>query len=308
MNPKQLKRVVIVLAVVVAFWILAELLGGGANDMETAFVLPALEMSEIDAVTIVRPSGTNALEKVGDSTWTVNGYPADEGSIQDLFAGLSDSSEAELVATGAALHGRMGVDSAEGIFLTLENDGEELATVVFGKRGSAYNTRYVRHEGEEYVYQYSGQLAGVVDRGETDWRDKTIVSIEPDSVGRVVARRSEGGYTLTRGDDSWVIGGGAPADSAAVHRMLNQYNSLQASGFASPAQVDSTDFNRPDRTVTLFGLEGETLASLALDSTAAAYWLRVESDSVIYRILQWKANQMIPVDSTLRAGSGDGNR
>lgn len=302
MNPTQLKRVVIVLAVVVALWILAELLGGGPDDTETALILPAVEMSQVDAVTIVRPSGTNALEKVGDSTWTVNGYPADESSIQDLFAGLSDSSEAELVATGAALHGRMGVDSTEGIFLTLENEGEELATVVFGKRGSAYNTRYVRREGEDYVYQYSGQLAGVVDRDETGWRDKTIVSIEPDSVGRVVARRSEGGYTLTRRDNNWVIGS-APADSAAVHRMLNQYNSLQASGFASPAQVDSTDFNRPDRTVTLFGLEGETLASMAMDSTAAAYWLRVESDSVTYRILQWKANQMIPVDSTLRAGN-----
>jgi hypothetical protein len=147
-------------------------------------------------------------------------------------------------------------------------------------------------------------LAGAVDRSETDWRDKDILSIEPDSVGRVVARRSEGGYTLSRGEDGWLIGGGDATDSAAVHRMLSQYNSLQASGFATAEQVDSTDFTRPDRTVTLYGLDGENLAALAFDSTNAAYWLKVESDSVIYRILQWKANQMIPVDSTLRADEG----
>jgi hypothetical protein len=198
----------------------------------------------------------------------------------------------------------MEVDSAQGIFVRFENEGETLASVIFGKQGRAYNSRYVRLEGEDFVYQFTGQLASSVNRNETDWRDKDILSIEPDSVGRVVARRSEGGYTLSRGEAGWLIGRGEATDSAAVHRMLNQYNSLQASGFATEAQADSTDFSRPDRTVTLFGLEGETLASLAFDSTNAAYWLRVESDSVIYRILQWKANQMIPVDSTLRADEG----
>jgi uncharacterized protein YkuJ len=306
MNPTQLKRVVIVLAVVIVFWLLAELLGGGPDDSETAFVLPALQMSEVDAVTITRPAGTNALVRVADSTWTVNGYAAEQSQIEGLFEGLSEAVEAELVATGSAVHGRMEIDSAQGSFVRFENDGETLASVVFGKQGRAYNSRYVRLEGEDFVYQFTGQLASAVNRNETDWRDKDILSIEPDSVGRVVARRSEGGYTLSRDEAGWLIGRGEATDSAAVHRMINQYNSLQASGFATEEQVDSTDFSRPDRTVTLFGLEGETLASLAFDSTNAAYWLRVESDSTIYRILQWKANQMIPVDSTLRANEDEG--
>ncbi len=304
MNPTQLKRFFIVLAVVVVFWILAEVLGGRHDDSETAFVLPALQMSEVDAVTIRRPTGTNSLVRVGDSTWAVNGYPAAEDQVQDLFTDLEESIEAELVATGAAVHGRMEIDSAQGIFVQFEKDGEVLASVVFGKRGRAYNSRYVRIDGQDHVYQFTGQLTGAVDRNETDWRDKRILSIEPDSVGRVEARRSEGAYTLIRGDNGWVIGRGGETDSAAVHRMLTQYNSLEASGFVTPAQVDSTDFTRPDRTVTLYGLGDETLASLAFDSTSAAYWVKVESDSVIYRILQWKANQMIPVDSTLRASEG----
>ena len=306
MNPTQLKRVFIVLAVVFVFWILAEVLGGGPDDSETAFVLPALQMSEVDAITITRPAGTNLLERVSDSTWTVNGYTAAEGQVQDLFDGLAESVEAELVATGSSVHGRMEIDSAQGIFMRFENEGETLASVVFGKRGRAYNSRYVRLEGDDVVYQFTGQLAGAVDRAESDWRDKSILSIEPDSVGRVGARRSEGAYTLNRGEDGWLIGRGETTDSAAVHRMLNQYNALQASGFASAAQVDSADFTRPDRTVTLFDLDGNNIASLAFDSTSAAYWLKVDADSVIYRILQWKANQMIPVDSTLRASEGEG--
>jgi hypothetical protein len=226
--------------------------------------------------------------------------------MRDLFDGLKESHKAELVATGSAVHGRMGIDSTEGTFVKFGSGAEPLASVVFGKRGSAYNTRYVRLEGQDYVYLYSGELVGMLDRSETDWRDKNILSIEPDSVGRVEVHRGEGDYTLNREGGGWMIGRGEPADSAAVHRMLNQYNSLQASGFATGAQMDSVDFTRPDRTVSLFGLQGDTLASMVFDSTNAAYWLRVASDSIVYRVLQWKANQMIPVDSTLRVrGEGD---
>ncbi len=305
MNPKQLKRVVIALAVAIVFWVLAELLGGSRDDSETAFVLPALQMSELDAIAIERPAGAIALFRVGDSTWTVNGHRAAEDKMRDLFAGLTESSEAELIANGSTVHRRMGVDSTEGIFVRFENGGEQLASVVFGKQGRAYGTRYVRLEGQDFVYQYSGELTNIVDRSEDDWRDKTILHITPDEVGRVVARRSEGGYTLNREDDGWVIGRGGAADSAAVHRMLNQYTSLEASGFATEAQIDSVNFSRPDRSITLMGFQGDTLASMALDSTASAYWVQVASDSIIYRILQWKANQMIPVDSTLRADEGE---
>ena len=304
MNPKQLKQVFIVLAVVVVLWVLAELLGGSRDDSENAFVLPALQMSEVDAITITRPSGAVSLHRVGDSTWTVNGFRAAESTVQDFFTGLVESSEAELIATGSTVHGRMGIDSVEGIFVRIENGGEQLASVVFGKQGRAYSTRYVRLEGQDYVYQYSGQLANAVDRSADDWRDKTILDITPDSIGRVVAQRSDRDYTLNRQNDGWVIGRGGAADSAAVHRMLTQYMSLQASGFATEAQIDSVDFSRPERSITLLGLQGDTLASMALDSTSSAYWVQVASDSIVYRLLQWKVNQMIPADSTLRASEG----
>jgi hypothetical protein len=304
MNPKQLKRVVIVLAVAVVFWLVAELLGGSHDDSETALVLPALQMSDVDAITIQRPEGTVALARVGESSWTVNGYRVAEDMVQDLFAGLVEASEAELVATGSTVHRRMGIDSTAGTFMRFENGGEQIAAVVFGKQGSAYSTRYVRLDGQDFVYRYSGQLTAVVDRNEDAWRDKTILDIAADSVGRVVARRSEGGYTLNRAENGWVIGRGGAADSAAVQRMLTQYSSLQASGFATGEQVDSVDFTRPDRSITLLGLQGDTLAAMAFDSTASAYWVQVASDSIIYRVLQWKANQMVPVDSTLRAQDG----
>lgn len=301
MNPKQLKRILLVLGVAVVLWIVAELLGGKTNDMETAFVLPALQLSAVDEVTLTKPSVTLTLRRVEDTVWTVNGHAASFNEVDELFSALADSSRAEMVATGATVHGRMGVDSAQGIFVRFMAGEEVLASVVFGKRGRAYNTRYVRLDGEDFVYQYSGPLAGLVDQNEDDWRNKNIVSIEPDSVGSIVANRGSNRFSLVRGEEGWLLGQNEATDSASVARLLNQYRSLSASGFASEEEADSVEFDRPDARVTLLGIEGDTLTSLVFDSTDAAFWVREEAGGITYRILTWKMNQLFPADSTLRA-------
>lgn len=82
--------------------------------------------------------------------------------------------------------------------------------------------------------------------------------------------------------------------------MLGQYSPLDASGFATEQQVDSVDFEPPDRSVTMLGQSGDTLAAIVFDSTAAAFWARMSPEGTVYRLLQWKVNQMVPADSTLR--------
>ncbi len=299
MNPSQLKRIAIGLAVVVFFWGMAEILGGGSDDTEMAFVLPALRAADVDLVTIVRSSDTAVLARSGDD-WTVNGHKASLGAVEELFEALADSIEAELIAISALSHKRMGVDSAAGKYLLFERDRDTLAAVVFGKRGRAFNSSYVRRAGQDFVYQYTGSLTRLMDRTVDDWRDKHVVSVEPDSVGRVAVQRGGRSYTLVRRGDTWRLDRGAQADSAAVRRMLAQYRSLEANGFATAEQVDSADFEQPDYSVTLVGLQGDTLAALLFDSTSAAFWVRAVSGGTVYRILRWKVNQMVPTDSTLR--------
>jgi len=301
MNPKQLKRVAIALVTVLVLWGLSEILRGGRDEAETTEVLPAFTVETVNGVTIAQTSDTVILERSGD-TWTVNGFDVAPSNIEQLFTALSEPSEAELVATNETTHGRLGVDTA-GIRLTVNSADGSLASVVFGKRGRQYNTRFVREEGEVRVFRYAGGLTEMVERDVDWWRDKRVVDIVPDSVHRVAVSRGPERYTLTHADSAWQIGNAA-ADSAAVRRLLDQYAGLEASGFASAAQADSADFTRPDRSVTLFDGAGDTLASLVLDSTSTAFWTRHASGGTIYRILQWKANQMIPAESTLVAEGG----
>jgi hypothetical protein len=237
----------------------------------------------------------------------VNGFEADQDAVNELFEAVSDSVEGELVATSAVVHGRMGLDSASGIRVSFIRDDQPLAAVVFGNTGRGYPSRYVRRDGSNFVFNYEGELANLVARPADAWRNKRILDVSPDSVARVTVQRGAEGYSLMREGSEWRFGTGAPADSAAVQRMLLRYRTLDATGFASNAQADSIDFDPPDRRVTLFNLRGDTLASVMFDSTNAGYWVQQASGGHIYRIVAWRADQMMPADSTLRPSTGEGD-
>ena len=299
MNPKQLKSVAIILGVVLVLWLTAELLGGGRDDVETAFVLPPLQETDVDSIVFASASDTIALARSG-SGWLVNGYEASPDEVSAFFNALADSSEAELISTSALLLARMGVDTAAGTSMKLVNGAEVVAAVVFGKAGRQYDTRYVRRDSSNFVYLYTGGLSRFVQRGVDDWRNERMLDIEAASLGAVSVRRGRESYTLVQRDSVWRYSTGAAADSAAVRRMLDQYSPLDASGFATEQQADSADFERPDRSVTMLSQSGDTLAALVFDSTAAAFWVQMSPGGTVYRLLQWKVNQMTPADSTLR--------
>jgi hypothetical protein len=298
MTPTQLRRAVLALVIVVFLWGASKILGRGGDDPEIEVVLPALSAVDVDTVTIIGPADTIVLSKRG-TDWTVNGYAASPDAVDRLFTALGDSSSARLVATSDVLHTRMGVDLAAGKRVRFVRGQRTLAAIIIGKPGQGYNSTFVRRDGENPVYQYTGEFTRLINQQLDDWRDKQVADVEPDSVGTVVVSRSRRGYTLSRAAGEWRVGS-VPADSAAVRRLLNQYHPLAATGFPTAAQLDSVEFDRPDLEIALLDLRGDTLVALALDSTTAAYWLRRRSDGTVFRVLQWKVNQLAPADSTLR--------
>ncbi|MEE8250810.1 MAG: DUF4340 domain-containing protein [Gemmatimonadales bacterium] len=304
MNTAQLKRIVVVFVVVLLLWGTLEIVGKARDERETVSLLPAIERNDLDLVRIERESDTVELRLSADS-WTVNGYAASSDAVRELFDAVLEPVDGELIATGAGVHVRMGVDSVTGKRLEFRSGEQLVAGVIFGKRGRGFNTSYVRPVDELSVYQYNGRLTSLVDRRIEDWRDKVIVQVEADSVGRVAVRRGRERFSVERVDGGWRLNSTEEADSAAVARMLERYGSVTASGFPTEAQADSVDFRRPDRAITLLGLTGDTLAALLLDSTQAGFWVRHASGGTVYKILQWAADQLVPADSTLtRAVSG----
>lgn len=302
MSAKTLIRVAFALGVVLILWAAAELVTGRGDEIETGVVIEPFSRGAVEAIEFLSADDTVKLHRTPDG-WTVNGFDAAQSEVESLFEALAEAGEGELVARSPSSHARMGVVDSAGVRLSVGSGEETLADVIVGKRGRAYQTRYVRREGDDRVFLVKGRLAGLVERQVTDWRDKLIVDVQPDSVARLTVTRGSRRFTLVRADSLWNFENGGPTDSSRVRRTLEAYKGLSASGgsvFATPEQIDSIDFAHPDRRTVLETAGGDTLAHLVFDSTSTGFWVRHDSRGTVYHLLTWKVNDLTPTDSVLR--------
>ena len=304
MTPKQLARLALVLGALLLLWGAASLARRGSRGPSDSdqFTIPAAARDSADTVIITRPADTTRLVR-GDSTnWMVNGHPASQTAIKELFTALADTARrTELVAGRAASHSALGVDSAKGARIRIVRGDSTMADLVQGNRGPSLDGGYFRTAGDSAVYLVGGNLAQVLERSQDEWRDRRIAEAAADSVARIEISRGKRSYAVRRDGAAWVLAPDGPADSAAVAALLADYGRVEAAGFATRAQGDSARFARPDRRAALLRADGTPLVTLAFDSTANGFWVQAGGDSTVYRVDTWFADRLAPADSALRA-------
>jgi hypothetical protein len=305
MTRTQLIRAAAVLSAALVVWGVVELLTRGIGDeTKVAELTPGVNAQLVESVTIA-PAGTGEeairIERQG-AGWLVNGYAASTEAVDGFLTELAKPLTGELVARSASSHARMGVDSANGRLVSVRQGGATVAALVVSREGRSWETVFARPEQKNEVYLVRGSVASMFGRKLADWRDKRIVAVEPDSIGRVEIERGRSRTVLTRGDSAWSFADGQRADSGAVARLVGEFRALVAQGdaFASPAQGDSIDFSRPERRVTLSARDGRPLAAIVLDSTASGFWVRRDDRETVYWLYSWKANDLTPADSVLQ--------
>jgi hypothetical protein len=264
------------------------------------FRLPASTATSVDTVRILRPSDSVILSR-HDSSWTVNGHPASRSAVTELFTALADTAgRPELVAQRPASHAGLGVDSTGGTRVRLLRGDSLVGEFIAGHRNTDLDGGYFRLAGQPDVYLVRGGLAGLLDRGPDEWRDRRIASVPVDSIAAIQVQRGSRGYRLAKGEKGWTLAPGGAADTAAASRMRQAFGEIDATGFASGAQADSARFDRPDRRVALLRADGTPLLRLAFDSTAQGFWVRADGNPTVYRMDEWAVDRLAPADSTLR--------
>ncbi|MBA3894189.1 MAG: DUF4340 domain-containing protein [Gemmatimonadales bacterium] len=304
MTSAQLARLAMVLGALLLLWGAASLASRGARGPSGSdrFAIPTAPADSVDSVIVTRPADTTRLTRRDSATWMVNGHPASRLAVQELFSALADTSRrTELVAARPGSHAGLGVDSAKGATIRIVRGGSTLAKLVQGNRGPGLDGGYFRAAEDSAVYLVGGSLAQVLEREPDEWRDRHIAGTAADSVARIEIARGKRSYAVRRDGTSWVLAPGGRADSAAVGALLGGYRRVEAAGFATKPQAEGANFTRPDRRAALLRADGTPLLSLAFDSTVNGFWVRSGTDSTVYRIDTWLADQLTPTDSALKA-------
>jgi hypothetical protein len=300
MNEGTIKRLATVLVVVVIAWAALAGVGHLRADKATRFSLPHVDSAAVDTIVIARHGDSATLVRNAHG-WTMNGHPTDSARLHDLLAGFVDTTDwGELVAESPSSYARLGVDADSGRRVRIVARGKSPVIFTSGKRTTDWSGLYVRTGNDSSVYALHSSLLGeALTRSADDWRDKRIARVQPDSVAGADIERGARGVTLKRNGGKWSLGGG-PADSSAVARMLELYQSFDAMGFATDAQADSVRKAKQLARVRLRSKSGSALLAVTFDSLPSGAWVRADSGGPVYKIDAYQLAQLAPPESTFK--------
>lgn len=308
MSERGLRILLAILAVLVAGWIIAEVVTRDrAEAPSEPLALASAAEASLDSVIVMSGTDTVRLRAAGDS-WMVNGKEAERDAGTSLAEALESARIGQLVSRNPENHERLGVAADQGHQAGFYAGGAERLSIILGERAGNFDAGYVRRTGEAEVYELRGTLISLIRRDPDAWRNREILSVERENVTRVeLAIRDStraDTFALVRDSATWRLEPeGLEARSDAISSMLGQLAQLRAIGFAADSIVEELSWESPTARVTVYGPDpSAALAELwFLDREETGYFVRRADGSVVFTISQFTGDQVLPAREDLVA-------
>ncbi|MCH1570476.1 MAG: DUF4340 domain-containing protein [Longimicrobiales bacterium] len=303
MTERVLKQLVGAFAVMVAIWVLTNLVEPGSGSIEApgevTGLFDGLGTGELESASFVYRGEEVALTREPGG-WQVNGYPADPVMIARFSDALRDLQVGDLTASNPANHARMGVSVDSAVAVTMTAHGTD-RTFLLGHAGRQFGSAYLRLPDRDDVYLLDADLRGHATRSEDAWRDRSMAAVDTTTVHAIEVAGTAAGYTLLRRDSTWVLSSGGDADTDAVQGILSELANLMATGFLS--EGDSIA-NLPEATVTIArSADGEALATVTLGEGEGDRWARTALEDFLYSVSSFRADRLAPSRANVTPGS-----
>jgi len=304
-SENGLKALVGIIAVLIVIWATVTYLprGGGVGGAPPSEALAGffqgVTPESVTSVQFREPGGgaSVTLER-GEGSWTVNGFRADSATVARFWEAVGEAKVADLVGSNPDNHPRLGV-TADSAWTVEVHQAQGTRSLLVGKSGTRYGTAYVRLPDQAEVYLLEGGLRPTLTRALDDWRSKRIARVDTSAVQQIELDRGGARYTLQRADSTWVMADGSEADGTTVRDLLSELARMDASGFYGAQD------SLPLLAGTLRALDrtGQPLFYMEIGSGEGDRWVRVEGDSILYRVASWRASRILPA---LGSSAGEG--
>ena len=289
--------------------------------------LPSVALSEADAATLTKlvlsqgakpaqegkpaePAVEVVLEKQGDS-WALTApiaYAAHQQNIESLLKNFEKLVVKEQIAEGIASYADYGLTTGAGLKVTAFAGEEEKLSLQLGQSGS--RGQMVRAGASEGVFTLDGYSSYLYERPAKDWRDKSILVLNPDEVASLNIENSAGSYQFTKEGDSWKskFKSAKPGvalkkfDATKVDDLLRAYKELKAFDFEDKRPVNELGLEKPGATLTFSLTSGETKVLRFGDAgeNNARYALLGENPQV-FQVGSWSSDWAVAEPSKFEA-------
>jgi hypothetical protein len=251
-------------------------------------MLLTYDPDRVDTLEITAPAGHIVIARASGG-WELQSplrYPADTSA---LAAALRTGAALELtsvVSTNPAKRGLFKLDEA-GTLVRIAERGKDAETFWVGKPGPSYNETYVRKDNSDDVYLVGANLATVFKDRPNDWRDKTILKVEPGMVTDVEFRYGDTTFALTHRDTLWQVGQ-VNADPGAVGSFINAI-----AGFSADDFVDTTTTEEPVAQVTVRGTGWTLPLTFFRPGGSDRVFVRDVGRKQTFSVYSWRASQVL---------------
>ena len=235
----------------------------------------AVDDQDVQTVQI-RADGKDLTLVQKDGAWSIAqpaAYPADAAAVRNFLSSLRSMRALDFPADQPTDLATYGLDQPR-LTLTL-TVGKDLTEkrVLIGKENDKKEI-YVQTSGQPTVYTVSEWVYRDLNKGASDFRDKTVLAFDQNSVTAIDLARSDGRRVkLTRGADKrWTAEGlDGPLSDTAITQYLTDLHDLKGHDIAADAPGDLAAFGLapPQLSATLVGADGKPLGGVLLGTREA---------------------------------------
>ncbi|MGA7870316.1 MAG: DUF4340 domain-containing protein [Candidatus Binatus sp.] len=243
------------------------------NDLR-ARDLMAFKIDDVKKLIIARENGqTMEIDRDGDNWKMVKPGPylADDTAVRSALSTLVNARATDFVSDAPSSVAQYGLEKPHlTATVVLNNGGQQSMLFGFKQNGEGKSGIYVRRGERAPVYAVAEYVMTSLDKSPLDFRDKTIVKVEPESVETVKVKTSEGEFTLKRAPvgkwDVVVDGKTSAGDVLVVERLLQQFRDLKGNSIVADPMPSAQPFglDNPAVEITLTGKDGKELGAVKL--------------------------------------------
>jgi hypothetical protein len=272
---------------------------------EASVKLPKVEKDSVDGLDITAPGKTTVKLVKKDKAWRLTApvdAPADQNAVDTALSKLSEMEVVGTAATKEENHKQLEVDDAQALHVVARQGSKMLIDLMIGtNRGG--NT-VLRQAGTIPVAAIKGPIKYALDKEVKDWRDRSIVDVQLDSVSDAVFQNENGRFHFVQEGGAWKQAAGEKPipdfDGAQVKSILGAATNMSAMDFAGPEiNADAVGVGATPKASVMFhgksdkAGEQDVLLRIGLKKDASYYLMR-EGNEPIYLVSEFVGQRLQP--------------
>jgi hypothetical protein len=236
--------------------------------------LMAFKMDDVQKLIITRDNGQMVeIDRDGENWKIVKpaAYPADDLAVRMALSTLVNARATDFVNDTPANVAQYGLEKPHLTATVILKNGEQQSMLFGFKQNEPGKSGIYARRGERApVYAVAEYLLTSLDKSFLDFRDRTIVKVDPESVYTIKIKNSDGAFTITRQPlGKWNVtaaGKTKEGDMPVVERLLNQFHDFKGTSIVADPMPSAQPFglDNPALEITLLGKDGKELAALKL--------------------------------------------